>query len=495
MKNIALLMISLISFLANEVCASELYIRPRGTTVGDIFFADMASSSSDGPGFRVNANISCYGTNLRAVANPLSPTGHVRMSIQLSNGRNFGFVFPGYLAKQDPANITPVTNILGFGMDPVTNLTGVKNTISFRTPPDLESGVAYGVNGNPNAFDVSQRSSLITGVSFVQDMISNPGNVPPYVRLQKPVKDWYVQQLFKNIMRPFRFLATSETSFGGDGGGDGGGMPTPTPAGTPVPTPGGDGGGDGGDGGGGAVYGNEGDAQGVDYASLENNNDEGFGQPRWVSPNPVDQRYMGKDGPITANWSATWSSDFKTLNISAAFPGQNGFCGGYYSPLMLFFNNKRPEYTSQVKFKMNSYSDKTFWPEPSSEGYFLALDRNGDGIINDVSEMFGSEDGHSNGFEILKHFDENNDGVIDAKDSAFSELLLWRDSTGQGKTLKKDVKTLAEMGVTSIRLNYSLPFVITKGGRAEERERAEFSFTKSGKVHKGEVIDVWFATN
>ncbi len=67
--------------------------------------------------------------------------------------------------------------------------------------------------------------------------------------------------------------------------------------------------------------------------------DPGWNQPMWTVPagagGLTNNMYMGQEGPLTANWEATWSSDFKTLNIHAAFPGQHGFCGGYFSPLML----------------------------------------------------------------------------------------------------------------------------------------------------------------
>ena len=37
-----------------------------------------------------------------------------------------------------------------------------------------------------------------------------------------------------------------------------------------------------------------------------------------------------------------------------------------------------------------------------------------------------------NGFESLKEFDSNNDGIIDEKDKEFTNLLLWQDKNGNG---------------------------------------------------------------
>ena len=54
---------------------------------------------------------------------------------------------------------------------------------------------------------------------------------------------------------------------------------------------------------------------------------------------------------------------------------------------------------------------------------FLALDKNGDGIINDGSELFGAQSG--NGFADLAEYDEDGDGFIDEDDSVFNQLRIW----------------------------------------------------------------------
>ena len=45
----------------------------------------------------------------------------------------------------------------------------------------------------------------------------------------------------------------------------------------------------------------------------------------------------------------------------------------------------------------------------------MTYDKNGNGIIDDGSEMFG-ETNAANGFEALKKFDDNKDGKIDEND-------------------------------------------------------------------------------
>lgn len=61
---------------------------------------------------------------------------------------------------------------------------------------------------------------------------------------------------------------------------------------------------------------------------------------------------------------------------------------------------------------------------------FLALDKNGDGIINDGSELFGARSG--DGFAELADYDEDGNGWIDESDSIFKELRIWiRNEYGQ----------------------------------------------------------------
>ncbi len=54
---------------------------------------------------------------------------------------------------------------------------------------------------------------------------------------------------------------------------------------------------------------------------------------------------------------------------------------------------------------------------------FLALDKNGDGIINDGNELFGTKSG--DGFADLKEYDSDGNGWIDENDKVFSKLKVW----------------------------------------------------------------------
>lgn len=80
---------------------------------------------------------------------------------------------------------------------------------------------------------------------------------------------------------------------------------------------------------------------------------------------------------------------------------------------------------SEVYFDVDNdgFREKTGWI--SKEEGILAIDKNGNGKIDNQNEMFGSTS--ATGFEELKSIDSNNDGVIDAKDSDFDKIRVWQD--------------------------------------------------------------------
>ena len=80
---------------------------------------------------------------------------------------------------------------------------------------------------------------------------------------------------------------------------------------------------------------------------------------------------------------------------------------------------------------------------------FLAMDKNGDGIINDGSELFGTKSG--DGFADLAGFDLDGNGWIDENDDIFNALKVWyKDEDGQDKLVN-----LKEAGVGAIYLGNS----------------------------------------
>ena len=93
---------------------------------------------------------------------------------------------------------------------------------------------------------------------------------------------------------------------------------------------------------------------------------------------------------------------------------------------------------------------------------FLALDKNGDGKINDGSELFGAKTG--DGFAELGRYDQDGNGWIDENDEVFSKLSVWtKCGGGEGKLL-----SLKEAGVGAIFLGSQGTQFTLADGRGNE---------------------------
>lgn len=203
--------------------------------------------------------------------------------------------------------------------------------------------------------------------------------------------------------------------------------------------------------------------------------------------------FMGKTGPLTASFDGlSVAADNSAIDLNVSFPGQEGFCGGYHSPLMLFFSDARPRFTETTDFPL-SPTGLTKWPEAGAPGYFLVLD-DGTGKVTRREQLFGDAGRKGmNGFEELAKYDKNKDGWIDAKDPVFKKLKLWNDKNGDGVVQKGELVSLKSMKILKISLKYDPKSLRMIGETAEERESSHFVYMKNGKETKGDIVDVWLA--
>ena len=89
---------------------------------------------------------------------------------------------------------------------------------------------------------------------------------------------------------------------------------------------------------------------------------------------------------------------------------------------------------------------------------FLVYDRNGDGVVNNGSELFGDNtplkngERAANGYQALAELDDNGDGKVDAADSAFAKLRVWRDLNQDGISQQGELLTLDDAKVKALNL-------------------------------------------
>ena len=79
----------------------------------------------------------------------------------------------------------------------------------------------------------------------------------------------------------------------------------------------------------------------------------------------------------------------------------------------------------------NGFKENSGWV--GQDDGILVRDINGNGIIDNGTELFGNNSVLSsgekavNGFEALKDLDDNNDGIFDHNDKAWNEVKIWQD--------------------------------------------------------------------
>jgi Ca2+-binding RTX toxin-like protein len=114
--------------------------------------------------------------------------------------------------------------------------------------------------------------------------------------------------------------------------------------------------------------------------------------------------------------------------------------------------------SSSVTFDMlgDGVRRNTGWV--ASDDGLLVLDRNGDGVIGDASEISFKNDlpGAVSDLEGLAAFDSNKNGWFDGGDARFGEFKVWRDLNQDGVSQAAELGALVDYGVTAIGLTLSL---------------------------------------
>ncbi len=129
---------------------------------------------------------------------------------------------------------------------------------------------------------------------------------------------------------------------------------------------------------------------------------------------------------------------------------------------------------SEATFKFDINDDGTAESihAPNQQSGFLAYDKNGNGVIDDGSELFGPKSG--NGFIDLSKYDSDKNGWIDENDAIFNDLKILQKSSNGSDTLT----SLKEIGIGAIYTGtISSKFNITSG-------TSQFNPTIAGIVQK-----------
>lgn len=100
-------------------------------------------------------------------------------------------------------------------------------------------------------------------------------------------------------------------------------------------------------------------------------------------------------------------------------------------PLVINFGGAAAQLTStRFNFDLDSDGQTETMPFVGAASGFLALDKNGNGAVDNGAELFGARSG--NGFADLAAYDLDGNHWIDERDAVYDQLQVWRkDAAGQ----------------------------------------------------------------
>lgn len=230
---------------------------------------------------------------------------------------------------------------------------------------------------------------------------------------------------------------------------------------------------------------------------------EKIGKIYCPTPTPTPTR------PPTDACMAGCTSNFETncdYSFCPAGTEPNGFgqCCYVNSPILIDvagdgfrLTNAADGVLFDIKGSSSSERVQLAWTAADSDDAWLALDRNGNGVIDNGKELFGNytaqpvppPDVQRNGFIALAVFDKrenggNDDDAITAEDAIFQNLRLWQDTNHNGESEPNELKTLGESGLAKIELDYK------ESKRADEFGN-EFRYRAKVKDARGAQVGRW----
>lgn len=182
-------------------------------------------------------------------------------------------------------------------------------------------------------------------------------------------------------------------------------------------------------------------------------------------------------------------------------------CGPFCCPILLDLDRDGFRLSAgPVDFDIdaNGTIESLGWTRRGEKDAFLALDRNGNGLIDDGAELFGSgtpvgPDGEykaPHGYIALRELDRpehggNDDGWLTEKDQSFESLLLWWDRNQNGVSEPRELVNAAEAGLVAIDLTV-FPYVGEDGFGNDLRYASRAWIRQGRNLREILTVDAFF---
>lgn len=157
-------------------------------------------------------------------------------------------------------------------------------------------------------------------------------------------------------------------------------------------------------------------------------------------------------------------------------------------PLVINFNGNAAQLTGpQTSLDLDGDGNKETFAFVGAGSGFLALDRNGNGRIDNGTELFGARSG--DGFGELAQLDSDGNGWIDENDPGYATLKIWiKDADDQDQLLGLGQAKIGAIYLGSVGTDFAL-----KDAANQEQgmiRRSGIYLTEDGKAGTVQKVDV-----
>lgn len=189
----------------------------------------------------------------------------------------------------------------------------------------------------------------------------------------------------------------------------------------------------------------------------------------------AENYYTEQENTLFSSVGTVRTADGREINFNVDLTMSRSFTQAYQQelnlaalqrtcdPLVINFDADTASLSDQkFKFDVDADGEEDDISMLGAGSGYLALDKNGDGVINDGNELFGPQSG--NGFQDLAAYDEDGNGWIDENDSIWSKLKIWCKNSDGSDSLY----TLGEKGVGAICLQNAATDFSLKGNNNQD---------------------------
>jgi VCBS repeat-containing protein len=144
----------------------------------------------------------------------------------------------------------------------------------------------------------------------------------------------------------------------------------------------------------------------------------------------------------------------------------------------------------QFDYNGDGIAETTAWV--SADDGLLAIDKNGDGKVNNGSELVFGGAGLSDLQGLAAAYDSNGDGKLDAADTDFAKFGIWHDANSNGVTDAGEFRSLISEGIISIALTSDGRAYTAADGQVQVKGEALYTRADGST---GKLADAAFANN